>query len=156
MSAFYVGSDLIDLLVTVAVEGAPHSRGLRVVHNGALHVFDVTDADMIGQLLTDANVASVNYRYNDGENPAPYKYRRVADVGGLAASYFDVLKGCDCFDYQSCELPNYDASMAADVVRAIRSKVIERITPDSASWCWSRATAAARLDAVRADMNGGK
>jgi len=156
MSAFYVGSDLIDLLVTVAIEGAPHSRGLRVVHNGALHVFDANDADMIGQLLTDANVASVNYRYNDIENPGAYKFRRVADVGGLAASFFDVLKGCDCFDYQSCELPNYDSSMAADVVRAIRNKVIERITPDSASWCWHRGVAAQRLADVRADMNGGK
>lgn len=154
MSAYLVDTDTIDLLVTAALDGPPHVRELRVYHGGAWHHFgaDVlrqgADAQALGQLLTDANVASVNARYRETDPPAPYRFRRVSGIGGVGVTYWDVITSADCFAYQSCELDGWPDSFAAAVVRAIREKAIDLLIPEGAAWGWTRAKGAERVAAV--------
>ena len=165
MSAYIVGTDLIDLLVTVALEGPPHSRGLRVWHGGEVHYFDgYTDRDAgqrLGEILIAANVASVNYRYQE-TTPAPaWTFRRVSYVGGESRAMIPwghVLNACHCLDYQSCEVPTWRESFARAIIDAIVHKVCDRIASDTdAPWEWSRETARERENATRAAlMTGGK
>ena len=164
MSAYVVNSDLIDLLVTVALDGPPHSRGLRVWHNGEVHTFDTmhdTNAgDTLGQLLTDANVESVNYRYREHDHPIVYRFRRVSHIGGEARALIPwghVLNAIACLNYQSCEVPTWGESFANACLDAIRHKVCDRIASETdAPWEWSRETVKERENATRERLNNGK
>lgn len=165
MSAYVVNTDLIDLLVTVALEGPPHNRGLRVWWGGQVHQFDeMTDrnaGNLIGQTLHDANVDSVNYRYNEHPHPAPYRFRRVSHIGGgdnAVIPWGHVFRAIDCLNYQSCEVPTWRDSFAYAILDAIRHKVCERVAGADAPWEWSRDHAKQREQAVRDRLasNGGK
>ena len=46
-----------------------------------------------------------------------------------------VLKHCDCFDYQACEVDTYDTSDAAKMVQAARLRAIKRL-PGYTSAAW--------------------
>ncbi len=46
-----------------------------------------------------------------------------------------VIKACDCYDYQACETDEYERSMAADYIRQIRSMAISDLPGwDEAHW----------------------
>ena len=162
MSAYTVDSDTLDLLVTAAIDGPPHRRGLRVVHGGTVHTFGADplnstgDANVIGQLLHDANVASVNYRYADGDGPGTYTFRRVSGIGGVGVTYWDVITSADCLDYQSCEMPGWGETFAAAVIRAIRDKAVDLLTPEGVAWGWTRQLGADRVAAVADKVKGGR
>lgn len=164
MSAFIVHSDLIDLLVTVAIDGPPHSRGLRVWHGGEVHYFDTAHdpnaAQALGQLLTDANFESVNYRYRESDHPDTYTFRRVSHIGGESRALIPwghVLNAIACFNYQSCEPPTWGESFANACLDAIRHKVCDRIASDTgAPWAWTRETVTERENATRERLNNGK
>jgi len=48
-----------------------------------------------------------------------------------------VLKACDGFDYQASETPDYETSLAAIVIRAIRKWAITRLPGYSDAPGWS-------------------
>lgn len=165
MSAFVVGNDLLDLLVTAAISGPPYARDLRVWHGdgpgetGCTPWVWATDQDgaTLGQMWHDMNVASVNFRYAEGVAPGVYRFRRVSDLGGVAATYWDVINGAACLDYQCCELPGWDQSLARAALMAVRDKALDRLMPEGAAWEWSREEGARRRDAVRDSLrNGGR
>ena len=90
--------------------------------------------DSIANKLRAANYASVNYRYNE-EDAAPetgfsfYPGAREADP-------LVVLKACACFDYQACEVPDYEKSEAAEIIQRIRMAAIHRLPgyDDAKGW----------------------
>lgn len=107
-------------------------------------------ADATGEMLLAANVASVSYRYReeptDGTLPGPVDTyylrpysapRRIvhaampSTVEGLA-----LLAG---YEYQACEVPDWDGSEAERFVTALRSRLILRLPGwDAAPWEWTR------------------
>ena len=162
MSAYIVDTDTLDLLVTAAIDGPPHRRGLRVVHGGRkVRTFGADplntrqDADTLGQLLHNANVASVNYRYAGGDGPGTYTFRRVSGIGGVGVTYWDVITSADCLAYQSCEMPGWGDTFSAAVIRAIRDKAVDLLTPEGAAWGWTRQLGAERVAAVADKVKGG-
>jgi hypothetical protein len=81
----------IDALVTAAgVCGVDHD-GLPPIEN----------ADALGAALWEANLASVDYRYSETNEREPYAFspNRVPLV--------TLLKALSCYDYQSCERPDW-------------------------------------------------
>jgi hypothetical protein len=152
MSAYIVNKDLIDLLVTVAIEGAPHSRGLRFVFQDEVKVLDANQANHIGQVLVDQNYNSVNYRYEETSPSYVYEYQLVQHIGGESGALIPwghVLKALSCYEYQSCESPDWDASLAFAICHAIRKKVCERVAGDDAPWEWSRKRAEERYNELK-------
>lgn len=90
------------------------------------------DPDLIVGILTTANVESVNYRYDEDTVLAPVKYESVATA---FISPIQIVKLCDCFDYQSCEVDDYEDTTAASIIRTIRNNAISRIPGyDEAEW----------------------
>jgi len=160
MSAHVVHTDTLDLIVAAALHGATNTNPLIVPWQGELRMFTNTpeDARVLGQLLLDANVASVNHRYNEGENPERYTYnpRGIAPyLGGPLATWADVLAAIQCYDYQACELPGYRDNYPHAVVRAIEQRVISRIIDAAdAPWGWTREDAKTREDAIAASLRG--
>lgn len=155
MSAYVVSFDTLDLLVTAALEGVAHDRGLRVWHDGAVHEWRTDDdGQALGQMWHEWNVDSVNYRYHEHTPADSYRYRRVT-IGGVSATLWDVIASAECLNYQSCELPTWTGSLARAALMAVRDKAVGRLMPDSAAWGWTRDTGSARVADVRSKLDAG-
>ena len=120
MSAFIVEDDLIDLLVTYATGGSP-----------AVRLYD-TDPQKLGELLVAENYRSVNFRYREQDAPHPYRWAFYSGI----IDPVQVIKSCNCYDYQACETDDYRDTEAARLVEAIRSKAIRAALPklEAAKW----------------------
>ncbi len=140
MSAFILGTDHIDYLVSAAVGAGIGGHGLywdgeRVEwHN----------ADRVGAALLRENIASVSFRYapHDGGLPGPVPNPVPEDYGYqpfLRVETAQVLKAIDCYEYQSCEHPGWKDSEArrfCDVLRRRYSATMPGY--DDALWEVSR------------------
>jgi len=121
MSAWIVGSDQLDLILTSAIAWQLISR---------------KQADETGRMLWRENLASVAYRYpddRDGERPGPddfrdhhvdsYRYRRYpgrVDPQVVAAA-------AQSLAYQSCEHPAWKTSTACPWVSRLEAEATARI-----------------------------
>ena len=95
MSAFVVSQNHIRYLVQTAMDVDCYPTD------------ELRDPTKLGQWLWDANVKSVDYRY-DSRHHEDVTYHH-----GLSSDFVDLyqsLKAIDCFNYQSCECPDYDKS----------------------------------------------
>jgi hypothetical protein len=113
MSAWIPSKSHIDLLVKVAILDG--------------HAVDTTP-DELGQTLVDEVVKSVSYRYPDddvemGELPGPvdaYYLKPYAYEAPLREfTDREITAAVDCFNYQACEHPGWNASDAAGLTAAI-------------------------------------
>ena len=160
MSAFILEDDSIDLLVTAGIMGVGIDGGLRVFQCGAsLHFTQSGDgADEVGAILKTENVASVNYRYNESKQATPYRYSGsgiTPYLGGKIIPWGQVLKTVRCYEYQSCEHPEWNGSLAKAICEAITQKVCARIADEcDAEWNWRREYANVKLDAVHKSIAG--
>lgn len=121
MSAFVLSDKHIDYLVSAA------------------QLYRVIPADLsrvVGQILALENVKSVDYRY--GTKDADALEREIADRPFSLTLRLDpvqVIKAADCYAYQSCEHPAWQASEARRYCDAIRSAAISRLPGyDTAAW----------------------
>jgi len=117
MSAWVVSSHHIDLLVSAAID---HEICLDFSKSGSLEIVTEANAQALGLMLWAENIRSVVCRYNlSGTKEeeqyrldlASYRFRRYA---GLRASA--VASALACYDYQSCECPDYRETAAASFV----------------------------------------
>ena len=144
MSAFIVGHDHIDALLTFATDR--RSDRLSYYVNDTRVEITHDNVTEIGRILLTENERSVRHRYPGddaddlpgtiGEDAAGYSFTRFAEP--LTA--VSVLKGCDCFDYQSCETDDYRHSLAYAIVSAIRNYAISRLPEysDGPGWEFRR------------------
>lgn len=111
------------------------------------------NATEVGQLLWEENIRSVLYRYSDctrdnlpGPNGEDFEYEHIfvtppplrlalssfASVHAkFRGSYIDpvqVLKACDCFEYQACEGSAWLDSEARQFLDALRHRAIRRLS----------------------------
>lgn len=158
MSAFMVSTDHIDLIVDFARSGSPRDSyhlPTPPTHYGLTHTpdcklygvgprFDVRGyPDELGQALLSANWESLNARYpgrvselfgnSEAMGIANYRAPRRPRIFGAYplkrdAEIGHVLKQLECFDYQACEVSDYDASWAAGVINILRRKAISQLT----------------------------
>lgn len=124
MSAFILGTDHIDYLVSAAVEAGIHQGGFGIYWDGQR--VEWHNADVVGAALLRENIASVSYRYQDfgtGNLPGPIPNPVPKDyvfLPFLRVEPAQVVKAIDCYEYQSCEHPGWNDSEArrfCDVLR---------------------------------------
>jgi len=118
MSAFIVSDTHINALVSYATGGGP---------------FRVSDGNPqeLGQMLVNENYRSVNYRYRERDEPHTFRYRPYIKP----LKPVEVIKLCDCYDYQSCETDDYEKSEAYRLIQGIRSKALH-LLPGYADAPW--------------------
>lgn len=143
MSAYIVDHDHIDALLSYGIQ---HQVRYSVAESCV--EINLHNATEIGRILLDENERSVRHRYPGsdvddlpgtiGQNAASYKFRRWPALLQLEA--LTILKACDGFDYQACETENYEQSLAATIVRAIRGFAIRRLPgySDAPGWHLAR------------------
>ena len=138
MSAFEVDPTHIDVLISAALVG-DHYGPLSWYHGEIPETLpgealpshedylerlrttkrEVTrdNAGMWGALLVAENRRSVNHRYDEDELEEPYEFTQYAGTFNPVA----ILKALDCYEYQSCEHPEWKASEAKSFCNALRS-----------------------------------
>ena len=83
------------------------------------------------ELLHAENVKSVNYHYQKDE-PAEGGVYLIQDP---VLSAVEVIKACDCLDYQSCEHSTWRESEACKLLERIKGNAISRLPGyDEAKW----------------------
>jgi hypothetical protein len=115
MSAWTVGQDHIDLMVTAA---------MRLAGWNEKYINVPKTADTLGQELWQENFDSVNFRYSEQEPVPEYHWTPVAEIqeGELTPAHLvQLISAADCYDYQSCEHPAWSDSKAYWVTQAIKA-----------------------------------
>ncbi len=97
------------------------------------------DPSEVGQLLMNENYRSVNYRYREKDVPPPYGFREVISIkrGGQnhILTAIDIIKVCNCLEYQSCEHDGWDKSWAkAFLDRVVENSLHKLPGYDAAPW----------------------
>lgn len=118
MSAWIVSKEHIDVLVT------------------ALHPETQEQSNELGRVLWRECFRSVAYRYPDdadGERPGPISFRD-SDVDTYVWSsevvpHAWISNAAACYDYQSCEHPEYGASVARYLVSRLMDKFPSDLYP---------------------------
>lgn len=112
--------------------------------NLATSLNDQDYADLIANVLYKENIRSVQARYpNDSwdELPGPcekpefirVRQYQYADLSSYSA--VQILKACDCLEYQSCETDDYYETPAYKLLDMIRGAAIQALPGyDEASW----------------------
>jgi len=119
MSAFEVCKAHIDAILTFAAFGLPRHLALKA-----------DKLDEVGQVLVDANVESVNYRYNEKDAADPYHFCRVRTLSPV-----EMLKALDCLEYQCCEPNDWKDSIAKKYIDQLRGWTIQALPGyDAAPW----------------------
>lgn len=103
---------------------------------------------LIAQHLAAANLASVRQRYPDSGNELPGPIEVEDDTHYLLLCRqasrrlihympaVDMLKACDCWEYQSCEAEGWETSKGAFWCNAIRKTAIGKLPgyPEADGW----------------------
>lgn len=143
MSAFLVTHEHINTLLRYASHQkfAPHFRlpSERVID--LTHPYDLQYA---AEVLLAQNVASLNACYPD-TIAKPENMPGKCDEIGLPITYrpfshkvsrpVEIIKACDCYDYQACETDDYHQTDAARLVSSIRHCAIGNLPGyEEAEW----------------------
>jgi hypothetical protein len=90
-------------------------------------------ADRVGGMLWAENHRSVSYRYDEAQATpeysytVPYRARRLDPV--------QVLKAIRCYEYQTCECPDWDETEAWEFCDSLRHAAIAALPGyDAAKW----------------------
>lgn len=169
MSAFVVGKDHIDFLVTSIVECPrrhPHGPllSIYVPDEAAPYGYRVeyaNDRTGLGRLLLAENVASVTARYPD--MPASerrlyrdminsYSYERVRELDRFPHPVAAVVKAWECYEYQSCEHDGWRESIARRWMEAAIRRWIDTLPgmDDAPTWEFTREGGRNYLDRLTA------
>ena len=142
MSAYVVDKATIDVMVRAGLRVRYKPMGWH--HAGQHHHLDESTANRIGQMLLDECVHSVSHHYQDdgitelpGPNNAywlvPYKYQDALHLPEPVV----ILKTIACYEYQSCEHPEWETSEAKAFCETLRHIVITGLPGyEEAPWGW--------------------
>jgi hypothetical protein len=129
MSAFVVSDTHIDALVSAGLVFARPSKPMTWYHAGPdglerAYQLRPDNPTEVGAVLLAANQTSVNLLYGErAATESPYSFRRLAGVPDAVV----VLKALACFDYQSCEHPDWATSQAHRFCQELRDGCIDRL-----------------------------
>ena len=89
-------------------------------------------AGRVGAMLVAENRRSVDHRYDETETEDPYVF---TELPGRPDPVI-VLKAIACYEYQSCEHPEWEESEAHDFCEALRDRMISSLPgyDDAPGW----------------------
>ena len=165
MSAFIVNKTHLDYLITAGLkygvhgalswfapaEEAPteptHQRGEPwgpgALTEAATRRRELTSetADHVGAMLAAENRRSVDHRYDENELEDFYTFTHYPESGERGSAGrprldpVQVLKAISCYEYQSCEHPEWEQSEAHDFCRVLRHAAVNALPGyDDAAW----------------------
>ena len=148
MSALIVDKHHISYLVNAAFKVAAHDNmpSFTWYHNGERQELTSDNGDEVGQMLLDECVKSVSDRYSDcgitelpGPNDAywviPYQHNLHVTQKVNEKWVAQVFKSINCYEYQSCEHPEWRTSSAVVFVDTLRKRACRMLPSyEKAEW----------------------
>ena len=141
MSAFVVSHKHINTLLSYANR---QDNPLHFYLSGdvVLRADQVDDLQRAAEILLAENYSSVFARYPDTAADPTTVPGIIAEAGQSITFRFEpdvsavqILKGCQCYDYQACETADYDQSDAKRIINRLKSEAIHRLAGyDDAQW----------------------
>lgn len=146
MSAFMVSKEHIDALVETALFGP---TGLQcgtwfVPYFGKpSKKLYPENASELGEMLVKENLSSIHFRYpdtvtNPDNTPGPIEQYWLTEYqfhGGKHLSIIEALKAIRCYEYQSCEHPEWEMSAAKQFCESFTNTLISVLPGyDQAEW----------------------
>jgi hypothetical protein len=128
MSNFIVSDRHIDALVRAAMEftGGSYLDFTIYICDEPIH-YD--HPDKMGRVLKDLSYYMVR-RHRPKNNDAIYKYHHCKLLRPV-----QILKACDCYDYQCCSVGVYESTEAGKIIDSIRRFYISVLPGyDNARW----------------------
>lgn len=119
----YVVSDLT-ISAIVAAMAARRDAGLKDEKSG-IKYNPATCGQIVGQMLLDANYASVNERY--GEHSAAHSFKLTQKSDGKPFTLGEMYGCIKCYEYQTCEKPGYELSEIHDVLAYVKDGLAEKM-----------------------------
>lgn len=158
MSAYLVDREHIHVLLHAAVyrwpgqvdlawptlEAPSAVNAVEARHWAVVRRLTSSTMDVIGQLLVDANVVSVNRRY-DEDNAYVYAYTRPRYTDW---SPVELLSAIASYEYQACETPDWVTSEAHAFCVRLRQVAIRHLPGwDAGPWTITSDSSPAHLEA---------
>jgi hypothetical protein len=160
VSAFVVGEDHIHYLVQAARHYAVADRTNSYYHDGQAIQFD--DWTGLGRMLLQECINSVQYRYSDsppfnlpGPIPTPiadnYVYRPIR----VPVEPAQVFSAAACYEYQSCEHPEWEGSQAHSFLRWLTRTAQQHVAGyENAMWEVTEEQYLEKVAELRAEIAG--
>jgi hypothetical protein len=122
MSAFIVSNKHINYLMQFLGQ----QKDLHLSLNGkGINTANIDDMQNVANILIKQNWKSYNFRYNE-KNKVPKNYKFAIDFN-FKPNLAQVIKACQCLNYQSCETRNYNQSNAKKIIDTIQYLATQRI-----------------------------
>ena len=119
MSSYIVDKEHIEQIV-LYVYKLKGIDSLNYYHNKERVQFD--SVGNVAEELSKANCKGVNYRYED--NNQPYSFDDLS-IGNLKIKNpLQVIQLIRCLEYQSCDNPNYENSLANSILKTITDHIV--------------------------------
>lgn len=147
MSAFIVSKNHILFLIAASLTRSINDYGCSWYHDNKRHTLESSDstrAAEVANMLWRENIKSVSHLY-PGESSATLP--GPVDKSGFTITEADVelcfdridpvqvIKSCDCYEYQTCEHDGWESSEACAFITALRRSACSSLPGyDAAEW----------------------
>lgn len=124
MSCYIVSDFTISAIVTAMADTGFEPAGLKDEKTG-IKYNPATCGEIVGQMLLDANYASVNERY--GEHTRAHEFKPAQKQNGEPFTLGEKYGCIQCYEYQTCEQPGYDNSEIHGVLEYVKNDLAEKM-----------------------------
>lgn len=115
MSAFLVSNEHINALISYALDQG-------------VSISPANNPEQACRMLTEENIRSLRERYpgrdflQEWEDEAKtYTFKKTKKL-----PHTQIVKACDCYDYQACETDRYYDSDAAEFIKRVMNEAVTR------------------------------
>lgn len=144
MSAYLVTDEHISAMLQAATPRYP-GDGKTYYYGGTRHPFGGYHQET-GQILLDENYRSVNYRYSEDDKSHRFQLRAVRSCSAV-----ELIKMAHCYQYQSCETPDWKQTEGYAIIVALEAMAIRKLSGyDEATWGFDPQSAPPPLPATPA------
>ena len=134
MSAFIMSDDEINTIVSYFIDPNHRIDSTPYLKIGESYEYlNADNSNLIAKILMDANVKSVNERYEDDQTPS-YEFEYLPQARKRPVG--NIIGALDCYEYQSCESNEWDTSNAREIVASLRKHLLKTIAEKDGTYTW--------------------
>lgn len=124
MSCYIVSDLTISAIIAAMADTGFEPTGLKDEKTG-IKYNPATCGEIVGQMLLDANYASVNERY--GEHTRARDFKLTQKQNGKPFTLGEKYGCIQCYEYQTSEQPGYDDSEIHGVLDYVKDDLAEKM-----------------------------